>query len=402
MKSLLPFLLSCFALQPCTGSDLRFGGFADTYVATRLDDGNWNAMRTRLRANCSAQAGCSYMFVSLNAEKNHVLEEKTTVELREAYYEYAGVNWDVRAGRQIFCWGKADGIPVTDILCPGDYTEFITRDSDDIRMPVDAFQLRYLPIWGSIEVIWLPVFEPAVFASGDSPWAVEAHMSENEVLDASVLPERTLANSEIAGKVSLFTSGIDIALSAFYTWDDTPVLHRYLVNDDIHWQPQYHRLGYYGAEASKPLGEFVLRGELAFFQGKHFTDNQTGDRTVERNFCKGLAGLDWYPGNDWTVSSQLADDWVMDHSATMARDEHALQGTLFLSRMFMRQTLEIANMFYYGINDGDIYDQILVDYALSDALHAIAGGDIFAGPEGSGFGDYEDNTQVWFKIKYSF
>lgn len=402
MKPFLPLLLFCLSLRPCIGTDLRFGGFADTYMVTCLDDGNWNAMRTRLRANCSAQAGCSYMFVSLNAEKNHILEEKTTVELREAYFEYAGMNWDVRIGRQIFCWGKADGIPITDILCPGDYTEFITRDFDDIRMPVDAFQLRYLPLWGSVEVIWLPVFEPAVFASDDSPWAVRTDLPDNEVLDDPSLPERTLANSEIAGRMSLFASGIDIALSAFYTWDDTPVLHRHFVNDSVHWQPQYHRLGYYGAEVSKPLSEFVLRGELAFFQGKHFANSQTGDRTVERNLWKGLAGLDWYPGDDWTVSVQLADDWVMDHSAAMDRDEHALQGTLFLSRKFMRQTLEIANMFYYGINDEDIYDQILVDYALSDALHALAGGDIFAGPEGSRYGEYEDNTQVWFKIKYSF
>lgn len=85
MKSIPAFLLFCFALQPCTGTDLRFGGFAETYMATRLDDGCWNAMRSRLRVNCSAQTGRSYMFVSLNAEKNHILEEKTTVELREAY-----------------------------------------------------------------------------------------------------------------------------------------------------------------------------------------------------------------------------------------------------------------------------------------------------------------------------
>ena len=42
------------------------------------------------------------------------------LKLKEAYFDYNGGSWALRAGRQIAAWGKADAIQVADILCPQD------------------------------------------------------------------------------------------------------------------------------------------------------------------------------------------------------------------------------------------------------------------------------------------
>ncbi len=384
------------------GTDIRFTGFADTYLASSFDGGDWNSMRSRLRMNCSSGSGSSWLFASVNAEENHITQEKTQVELREAWFEYAGSVWDMRAGRQIIKWGNTDGIPITDVICPGDYTEFITRDFDDIRMPVDVLQFRLLPLWGSVEALWLPVFEPGIYPSSDSPWATEGSIPEGDVTDAPVMPEKTLENSEYAVRISLFTSGFDAAASCFRTWDDFPVMHRYTEGGTVHWEPRYHRTTFCGAEFSVPVGETVIRGEAGLITGRYFQDTQSEDLTVERDQIKALLGVDWYPGCNWTASVQLADSWLPDHTETINEEEHTVLGTLMVSRQFARQTLEVKNMVYIGITEEDLYNQLSVLYHVTDALEASIGADIFAGPDDTDFGRYEHNTQAFMKVRYSF
>jgi hypothetical protein len=384
------------------GYGVSFTGFADTYLASRMNDGEWNSLRSRLRLDCSSSEGSSWFFASVNAEKNHIAEENTGVELREAWFEYAGTGWDFRGGRQIIKWGNTDGIPITDVICPGDYSEYITRDFDDIRMPVDALQFRLLPRWGAVELLWLPVFQPGTAPLEGSPWAVESGIPPGDVIDEILMPDKSLANSELAARISLYAPGMDLALSAFHTRDDQPVFHRYVENGTVHWEPRYHSLDFIGGEMSLPLGETVLRGEAAFFQGKRFFDEEAEDRIVKKDLFKGLLGLDWYPGGYWTVSVQIADRLILDYGESIYADEHRVQGTVLISRQFLRQTLEIKNMTYAGFDDGDVYDQISLAYNLTDAMEISGGADLFLGPEESVFGQYEDNTQVWMKLKYSF
>jgi len=395
-------LLSVLIATNSAGSDLRFTGFADNYMASKFEDGSWNSMRSRLRINLTAQSGSSILFASVNGEKNHLLEEKTEVEVREIWFEYASFSWDVRIGRQIFVWGNSDGIAITDIISPGDYSEYITRDFDDIRMPVNAFQFRLLPHWGSAEVIWLPVFEPAVYPSSDSPWSAEVTVPEEDLIDAASTPEYSLRNSEVAGKVSVYSSGMDLAVSAIYTWDDTPALHRYVDNNIVHWKPIYHRTGILGAEVSFPVGEAVIRGEAAFINGHYFNDSESFDRTIEKDLVKALLGYDWYPSTNWMISMQTAANWIPEHTESMLEEKHELQATLNLSRQFLRQTLEVKNMLYLGITGEDVYDRVEASYNVTDASEISIGADIFRGTDESGFGQFESNTQAWFKVKYSF
>ena len=58
-------------------------------------------------------------------------------------------------------------------------------------------------------------------------------------------------------------------------------------------------------------------------------------------------------------------------------------------------------MLYYDVREQDFFEQIKAEYAVTDDLHLLAGVDVFGGG-GQSFGRYKDNTQVWFKAKYSF
>lgn len=70
-----------------------------------------------------------------------------------------------------------------------------------------------------------------------------------------------------------------------------------------------------------------------------------------------LMGIDWYAGNDWSLSAQYAHKYV-------AWGNHR-------------------------------------DYALNDQLHAIVGYDLFHADRGM-FATYDNNSELWFKLKYNF
>jgi hypothetical protein len=116
---------------------------------------------------------------------------------------------------------------------------------------------------------------------------------------------------------------------------------------------------------------------------------------------KWLIGLDWTPGNDWSISAQILNENIFGHTSYLAAEENDSLVTLNISKKFFNQMLTLSNMVYCDVNDGEFYNRSKVEYEISDGFFASAGLDIFSGKDGQ-FGVYQDNTQVWFKLRYSF
>lgn len=407
-------LLFWFSL-PLSAMELDLKGFVDTYQAVRAKVPNdFMSSRTRLRleALSTLDEGRASAFVSFNLQHNNILIEKTGFELREAYVEYVSDKWDLRVGRQIIVWGKADGLQITDLISPLDLTEFLARDYDDIRTPVEALKFRLLGEKTNFELVWVPVFKPAALPGGDNPWALteEAHYDVScpnlrfVTLDP-VKPAKKLGNSELFTRISFYLSGIDLGFSAFYTWDDFGVSYWDMYSRDgyesLEVHHQYHRVGGFGAEFSLPLAQVVLRGESAFYIAKRFQPEEANYPPIKKNAIDCLLGLDWYPGNDWTVSAQLVDKIILDHQYEIHNDAHTGLMTFHISKKMMREILKLSNMLYLGFNDLDLFNRFMVDYALTDGLHLMVGFDLFLGNSGY-FGQYKDNSEFFIKAKYSF
>ena len=383
-------------------------GWAEAIQSMRTHSPNDSlTSRARLRIELSAVFDAVYGFVSTDLEKNWRIDDETGVDLHEAWLEYATGRWDLRMGRQIIIWGKADGVQITDIVSPPDYTESITRDLDEIRMPVDAAKFRLLGDFINTELIWIPVFEPAVQPTGDNPWAVEPDLPENlrvSLVDA-VEPDTSLENSEIALKAAAYLSGLDLAASVFYTWDDSPAYHRTTRSEGdtlfVDYAPRHHRLTVLGLEFSRPWSDFVFRGEAAYNIGKFHQTNAIDLDPMQKDLFKWLGGVDWTPGNDWTIIAQLTGDHIMDHDARLADEAFEAMATLSVSKKLFNQTLTLSTMLYYDLNENEIYTRPKVDHAVTDAFHLMMGADIFCGDDGE-FGAYRNNSQVWVKVKYSF
>lgn len=136
-----------------------------------------------------------------------------------------------------------DGIRVTDLISPMDYTEFLAQDYDDIRVPVGALRVRYLHNSWSLEAVAVPIPEFFKIPTDSlNPWSMGP-------LPTEVRPDKDIENMEYGGRFSCFLGGVDFSLMALRTWSKIP--------------------------------------ELIDDHGNHLGN--------------ALAGLDWYPGADWNV-----------------------------------------------------------------------------------------------------
>ena len=358
---------------------LRVGvnGFVDTYHAVRTEaPNNWMSSRSRVRGEVTLEKGNAGAFMSANLVHNAIQKDRSGFQLREAYAYYSDDHWDVRAGRQIITWGVADALRLTDIISPMDYTEFLAQDYDDIRIPVGGLRLRYSREKWCAEAVAIPVssfFDLPTDA--ENPWSVGAVPIGSE-------PKRRLSNMEYGGRLSFFLSGIDFSLSALHTWNKQPVV--------CNGRGEYRRMTMLGGDVSVPVGKCVVRGEVA----EYLDELQSGGaRAASTN---ALVGLDWYAGNDWTLSAQYSHKYV-------ALGEHRNSGlsTLRISKDLLHNTLALQTFAYIDVTNGGVFNRLSADYALNDQMHAILGYDYFHADSGL-FVVYKKNSELFVKLKYSF
>lgn len=385
--------------------DVRVKGFVDTYQAVQTDGPNkWMSSRTRARGEVSIEKNGVGAFVSANAIYNSIVKEQNGFSLREAYAYFNTGNWDIRAGRQIITWGVADAMRLTDIISPMDFTEFLAQDYDDIRVPVTGVRVKYIrPSW-SAEVIAIPV--PSFFelpTDKANPWAISfPGVNRPYMIDLDNTPAKNLRSSEYGGRFSVFLPGVDFSVYALHTWNKMPVFTQKINEEgELVFLGEHRRMTMLGADASVPMGKFVIRGEFAEYLDEAQTPSISDIRTPRKNTANGLLGVDFYPGNDWTLSVQYSHKYIANFSSDISGYRNSGMATLKIGKELLRNTLNISTFAYVDITNGGIYNRLSAEYAITDQIHAFLGYDLFHADKGQ-FAMYDKNSEVWLKLKYSF
>ncbi|MBE9482006.1 MAG: hypothetical protein IMY69_09950 [Bacteroidetes bacterium] len=158
-----------------------------------------------------------------------------------------------------------------------------------------------------------------------------------------------------------------------------------------------------GFDFSIPKGEFVFRGEAAYYIGeaRELDDEIINTEPIKKNSLNWLLGIDWYPGNDWTITVQYSHKFITNYIDILQEKENIVLSTAGITKKLFRSTLSVSTFAYVDISNGGFFDRSSIDYALSDEIHLLIGYDWFYGNKGM-FGLYKDNSEYWFKAKYSF
>lgn len=299
-------------------------------------------------------------------------EEELELELYEGYLDYYLTNADLRLGRQIISWGKADGLTVTNLINDQSRVERPFVDPDDRFIGSDALKLNYYTNNCNLEaVISLP--------------------PRDSDLDADQLG--------FGLRYSVLGMGADYEISAGSFAQPNPMLEVYnqLTGSN---KPLYRDQNFIGGSFSNDLGSFVLKGEGAyFFNRDYLQQTQLGPQILENDELELLLGIDYYLG-DYLIALQAKSGILIDEPDNLVRAKSLGEYSLLLQKSFWRDNLRVENWLIYkelpelpGMEDTLLWRPRL-NYDYSDQLkfstgldHAIKG---------------RERTEVYVQLEYNF
>jgi hypothetical protein len=102
---------------------------------------------------------------------------------------------------------------------------------------------------------------------------------------------------------------------------------------------------------------------------------------------------------------------MLDHDAYLdarpffepKRDENRHVFTLRLTKLALQQTLTLSFFGYWSPSDSDAYLRPLIEYDVTDDWTVTLGGNVFIGARDTTFfGQFENNTNVYASVRWSF
>lgn len=415
MKKLALIIALAIVSQFAIAQKTDITGFARTYEGVSFENGDFSIIQQTLNLNF-ARSGEKVAFKA-NPMVYVYNADSIDFRMRELYMDMYFKNFDIRVGRQQVVWGKADGVFITDIVSPLNLSEFLLPDFDEIRMGVTAAKVDYYIGSSTIEAIFIPQFTPTLRPDENSLWYIEPEFAAPATFDwtkSTIQP--SLQNSELFLKYSALTSKIDFEIMGGYTWDDNPTMHvqkQFGMDTSttppsptltaLNITPEYHRLYVAGGSFSSEIKGFILRGEAAYYNGKYFqtADPMAEDALIQKDYIHYVLGLDFNIGNV-KLSTQFVQQYILNYEDMMDKNETQNTATFMARYDMMRETLHLEIFSYIGIDDGDALIRPKVTYDFDDSFSILVGSNIFVGDKDGMFGQYQDNSMVYAKIKYNF
>lgn len=396
---------TCYA-QEDDGASLQLYGDIGSYHALRTSSPyNWMTSRNRFRLAGRYRLGDIRFYGSLKVNHHAFIKQYTGVFPREFYLDYTTAHFGFRAGKQIVIRGVADGLRLNDIVSPMDLTEFLTQEYDDLRLPVNALRLFYFSEIVTVEAMFVPTFQGYKLPlESNNPWSVLPKMQLPIVVESGNEPDFLLKNMEYGGQISFNLPGIDFSFSGLYTWNKLPCFHGEIAPDmrSFHLFPHYERMTVLGADFSKPIDAFVIRGECAYSFDKLYSGAAITSLTAKKDLAQGLLGIDWYGPDSWNISLQGLYEYIPDYKKNeISADEQTIYATLRLSKKFMNDLLTLSSFGYLDLMNEAVFNRFSLSYQVLDGLLINLGYDLFQGDKGM-LAPYKNNSEVWAEAVYKF
>ena len=151
---------------------------------------------------------------------------------------------------------------------------------------------------------------------------------------------------------------------------------------------------------SMPIGEFVIRAEVAEYLGEVLGYANSLDYAC-RNTFNALGGVDWYAGDNWTFMVQYLHKYIADYSHNLAAEKNSSEMTFRISKELLNNTLKLSLYGMFDIDNLGYYGRASGDYSVTDQVLVSLGYDHFGGKRGQ-LASYDKNREVWAKAKYYF
>lgn len=344
--------------------------------------------------------------------RTQTLQDEVTLELREGYATLLFGDLEVRTGKQIIVWGRADEINPTDWLSARNMTLLLPEPFDQRTGVFSVKADYYLPSDFRITAVWQPVATVSVIPLPEVPGISFVRRP----------PEVKFSNGEYAVKLDRSSGDFDWSVSYFTGFNRLPEVSL-LTPPGLLFpgSPAFiglsnHRIHGAGADFVTIHGSWGFRGEAAYVH----TENRDGTRRdIQTPFVSYVAGIERDFGDSTNVIVQYFGKYVFNRYSTMLGlpdDQIAQYNALFTGQLdtvqnglsvrfnkkWWNDTLDLDLMGAVNFERTNWLIRPKVAYDLTDEWKASVGGEIYGGETVSQFGFLEDNTTAFAEIKWSF
>jgi hypothetical protein len=325
--------------------------------------------------------------------------------LIEGFAVLRGERAELRLGRQIVAWGRADGINPTDNLTPRDYTVLLPFE-DDQRFGTDSARLDLAATHEhTLSAFATPFFEPSRI-----PLPRRASFVDRR-------PRDSLEDAQVGVRLNKAGESLDWSVSYFRGHSLLPTL-RPAAPGAAGGVLTYDPIWVLGADFARNFGRYGFRGELAYLKSE--------DRAGTDPFAKNPQ-LYWVLGVDRTFLDNLnlnvqvfqrrvrahrpADLLADPTERTFALQSALLAGqrdrinsgiTLRASNKWLNDSLEAEIFLIRNSTRRDLFLRPLVTYAFSDHWKGTVGLEYYRGAEDTQFGSQAANRGAFMELRYSF
>jgi len=319
---------------------------------------------------------------------------ESELEFKELYLQGSlSDSVDFQVGRQIIAWGSSETLRVLDVLSPLDNREPGLVDLRDLRLPVAATRIAYFT--GPLRLTGIAIHESRFdemppFGSDFFPF--------DQRLPGEIRPANGGNDTEYAVALTGRFSKFDATLNWAQYFDDEPHLGR---DSGL---LEHSRLNLIGASADVPLGNFLVRGEVARIRGLEFAGSR---RKLSRSDA--LLGIEYSGLSDKMVTLELVarklngfDDEIKRFPDAVRKN--TFEGSLRYTANYLNDRARLQALFIvFGqqAQDGTTL-RLTFDYDIRDAFTVGAGLLLFEEGDLPPFNAIDKNDRVFINVRYSF
>jgi hypothetical protein len=325
-------------------------------------------------------------------------------QLREAWMSWRLDDLELRAGRQIIVWGRADKLNPTDRISTRNYTLPFASDDDE---RLGSFMVRAaVPVgsFGRLDVIWSPEFLSNTLLFGQ-PSSVAIRDQQASNFD----PSQGAIRYDVSG------GRLDWSVSYSNGLDRNPDI---AIATPSFIALQHYRIETAGVDAAGSFGGFGLRGEASFTR----TGNDDGKRAdIKHSFLYFVAGADKEIADGVDLNMQFIFKHTFNYSAPSSFGAPTDQILSASNNILSEQTGDerygvSTRLAWHGFNDaataeissvlypkfGEAYVSGKAAYAITDSIQGFVGFRFLNGDAGSTFGELNRASVGFGGIKVGY